>query len=111
MNACAVGPEPYQIMGYCDLREGQPTEATAAFKKAIEQEPRSWEYRYGLALARADAGLDPNPALQAARARDPREPLVKDAIKAFRKAPRERWPSVSADLRAAAIDSGRLTIR
>ena len=98
-------------MGYCDLIDGRPTDAAAAFQKAIDQEPRSWEYRYGLALARASAGLDPQPGLALARVRNPREPLIKSAIAALRSAPRSKWQKVAANLRDDAISSGRLSLR
>ena len=111
VDALAIRPEPYQIMGYCDLIDGRPTDAAAAFQKAIDQEPRSWEYRYGLALARASAGLDPQPALALARIRNPREPLIKSAIAALRSAPRSKWQKVAANLRDDAISSGRLSLR
>jgi O-Antigen ligase len=111
IDALAIRPEPYQILGYCDLIDGRPTDAAAAFQKAIDQEPRSWEYRYGLALARADAGLDPRAALAQARVRNPREPLIKSAIVAFRSAPQSRWPKLTAGLRDDAISSGRLSVR
>ena len=111
INALAVRPEPYQIMGYCDLEEGRPHEAIAAFKKAIQEEPRSWEYRYGVGVARAATGLDPTAALRAAYVRDPRETLITDAINQFRSSPRSQWPEVSDRLRGDAIQSGRLSLK
>ncbi len=111
INVLAVRPEPYQILGYCDLQEGRPTEAIAAFRKAIEQEPRSWEYRYGLALSEAAAGHDPNPALRAAVARDPVETLVQSAVKALKHGGPDQWAKASATLRQDVVDSGRLSLR
>ena len=56
IDALAVRPEPYQILGYCDLQQGRPDAAVAAMAKASAQEPQKWEYHLGLAIAQASAG-------------------------------------------------------
>lgn len=77
-------PQAYQIMGYCNSRAGLDALAIEVFQTAIARDPDNWESYYGLALAQASAGEDPLPALRAARALNPREELVRDAISEFR---------------------------
>jgi O-antigen ligase len=108
----SVRPQPYQVLGYCDLDEGRPRAAMAAMTKASEQNPESWEYRFGLGLARAEAGLDPRATIRAALERNPREPLVQRASKDFGQASNpSEWRRAAEDLRVAAETSGRLTLR
>jgi glycerol-3-phosphate dehydrogenase len=57
--------------------------AIADMKRAIDRDPRNWNFRYGLALARAAAGLDPRREVRQAEAMNPLEPLVRDAKKRF----------------------------
>jgi hypothetical protein len=52
-------------------------------KRAIDRDAHNWNFRYGLALARAAAGLDPRPEVRQARDINPLEPLVQDAVKCF----------------------------
>jgi hypothetical protein len=80
----AVRPEPYEILGYCDLRHGADGLAVAAMRKARARDPHDWRYAYGLALARAVAGEDPRPAARAALALDPREPEARTLARALR---------------------------
>lgn len=111
INVLGVRPEPYQILGYCDLEQGHTGEAAAAMRKAIDIEPRSWEYHYGLALARAAGGLDPMPELRLSLERNPEEQLTKDAYGAFRGGSPRTWPKAASAAVARTIDSGRLTLR
>lgn len=67
-DALGVRPEPYVLVGFCDVRLGQPRLAVRALERAVALDPRNWEMHYGLALVRANAGLDPRPqAREAAR--------------------------------------------
>jgi hypothetical protein len=112
ISTLAVRPEPYHILGYCDMAQGRSKAAVAAMTKAIEQEPDSWEYRFGLALARAQGGADPRPDIAAAASRNPLEPLVQQAKGAFatnRSA--SGWQAASDQIRLQALQSGRLTFR
>jgi hypothetical protein len=112
ISALAVRPEPYHILGYCDMAQGRSKAAVAAMTKAIEREPDSWEYRFGLALARAQGGADPRPDIAAAAGRNPLEPLVQQAKAAFatnRSA--SGWQAASDQIRLQALQSGRLTFR
>jgi O-antigen ligase/polysaccharide polymerase Wzy-like membrane protein len=111
INLVAVRPEPYQILGYCDLENGRPEEAVAAMRKAIEQQPRSWEYHYSLALAQGYAGIDPHPQLAVARRLNPREPLIDQALAAFRGSSPAGWLRAAQTLDGPSRFSGRLSLR
>jgi len=81
--AFGVRPEPYILLGYCDLRLGQPRLAVGAMKNAVRLEPDGWEGHYGLALARAAMGSDPRPRMRIARRQNPRSPLPLAALRRF----------------------------
>ncbi len=67
-DALSIRPEPYVLIGFCDVRLGQPQLAVRALQRAVALDPANWEMHYGLALVRAVAGLDPRPqAREAAR--------------------------------------------
>jgi hypothetical protein len=109
IQVLAVRPQPYRILGFCDITEGRPSEAVAAMRKAVEQEPGNWESRYSLALALAAAGRDPQPELREAARLNPLEGLIKSAARAFRDgSPTDRQRRAAAQVDAA-LDSGRLT--
>jgi O-antigen ligase len=83
ISALGSRPEPYELLGYCAIRDGRPRQAISDMQEAIDRDPDNWNFRYGLALARAAAGLDPRPELRQARDMNPLEPLVQDAEKRF----------------------------
>jgi O-antigen ligase len=86
-----VRPEPYEVIGYCDIRLGQGTLAVRAMRNAVDRDPDNWETHYGLALAEAATGGDPMPELAAARRLNPLETAVREAIAEMRGAtPRQR---------------------
>ena len=68
--------DPAQGVG-CDIDSGRVGEAVAAMQKAVEQEPRSWEYHFGLAVAQGYAGIDPRREIATAARLNPREDLVR----------------------------------
>jgi hypothetical protein len=82
-SALGVRPEPFVLLGYCDVRVRQPDLALRAFGNAVRKDPRNWEGHYGLALVRAAAGRDPRPALLDAQRLNPREPLITRAQRLF----------------------------
>lgn len=84
-------PEPYEVLGYCDIRRDMPNLAIASIQKAISLDPTNWNFRYDLAVMQASAGLDPMPAARQAFALDPREPLVQNALKTFSADNRSQW--------------------
>jgi hypothetical protein len=91
IDALSIRPEPFALLGYCDIRLGQPQLAVRVMETAVERDPANWEYRYGLAMAQAVAGLDPRPAARRARELSPRETLARDAVERFRGGSRTTW--------------------
>ncbi len=84
-------PEPYAILGYCDVRLGVPLLGVQAMKKAVARDPGNWDYHYGLALVRGAAGLDPRPSARRALELNPSEGMAITAARRFAEAdgPRE----------------------
>ena len=78
ISALGIRPEPFILLGYCDVRLGQRELAVRALRNAVRRDPGNWEGHYGLALVRAAAGRDPRPQLRAARRLNPLEPLVEE---------------------------------
>jgi hypothetical protein len=111
INLVGIHPQPYQIVGYCNIENGRAQDAVAAFKKAVEQQPRSWEYHYGLGLAQAYAGADPRLEIAEAGRLNPLEPMVHAAASAFAAKPVTAWSDVAKKLEEEARVSGRLTLR
>jgi O-antigen ligase len=70
----AVRPEPYELIGYCDLRLGATGLALRAMEAARRHDPHSWRPAYGLAVAQALAGRDPRAAAAEARRLNPLAP-------------------------------------
>jgi O-antigen ligase len=111
LDYMAIRPEPYQMLGYCDLEQGRLTQAVAAMEKAVQLEPQRWEYRYSLAVAQAEAGRDPTAALAEAGRLDPREDLIKTAAKAFQTSPPGNWEKAGQRAGDAIIASGQLSLK
>jgi len=90
-GALGSRPEPYAILGYCDVRLGLPRLGVQAMEKAIARDPGNWDYHYGLALTRGAAGLDPRPAAGRALQLNPRAGMVFTVARRFAEAdgPRE----------------------
>jgi hypothetical protein len=105
-----VRPEPYEIVGFCDLHRGQPRQAVSAMREAVKHDPGSWETYYALALAQAAAGIDPHGAVEEALRMDPDEPLTRQAAKQLRTSSPTVWVSRAILLRAAALKSKDLSI-
>ena len=91
-------PEPLALMGYCDVRLGQPRLALGIMRRAVALDPHRWEYHYGYALTRAAAGLDPGREARRARALNPLEPSTVAAVRAFRGRDARSWSRVAARL-------------
>jgi len=87
----AERPEPYALIGFCDAEEARHGDAVSAMAKAADRDPDNWEYRYGEAIVRARAGLDPRPDIARALRLNPREPVVRYAVRRFRTAGAEDW--------------------
>ena len=83
LSAVSVRSEPWEILGYCDVRLGARGLAVQAMQNALQRDPSNWQYHYGLALTRAAAGMDPRPQIRRARRLNPREDLLREAAKRF----------------------------
>jgi hypothetical protein len=82
-SALGARPEPYAILGFCDVRLGKNVLAARMMRNAIDRDPNNWVYHYGLALVLGAEGEDPNAEIAEARRLNPREPLAIDAEEAF----------------------------
>lgn len=89
--AVSSRPQPYQIIGLCDVVLDHPQPAVGLLNEAVARDPQSWLYQYSLAVAQAAAGQNPQPALQRAQALDPLEPMIETAAKTFSGNDPRRW--------------------
>ncbi|HEX4115484.1 MAG TPA: O-antigen ligase family protein [Solirubrobacteraceae bacterium] len=105
-----VRPEPYEIVGLCDIQRGQPRLALTAMREARSKDPRSWETYYALAIAQASAGMDPRANAELALRLNPLEPLTREAAKEFRGSSPTEWVTRAAIVRAVALKSNDLSI-
>ncbi len=92
IDALGVRPEPYEIIGYCDLRYGQYRLGEQAMESAVARDPENWEMHYGLAIAEAIQGRNPMPQLRRTSRLNPLEALVREELERFQgaKAPAKR---------------------
>jgi hypothetical protein len=91
----SVRPEPFEVIGWCDVRAGQGPLAVAAMTSAHDRDPNNWEYVYGLAVAKAVAGEDPRPLAARAVRLNPLQPLASDFAKRIKTAKKARWPAIA----------------
>jgi O-antigen ligase len=110
LSLSAVRPQAYAIVGVCDLEQGFAPAAVSAMAKAVSYEPGSWEYQYWLAVARAAAGQDPRPAMRRALELNPREALLKSAVRRLSERDPRQWESAAPALRRAALASGKFSV-
>ena len=83
LGALSVRAEPFELLGYCDLRAGQLELGVRAFNAARERDPRNWRYAYGLAVAQALSGEDPRPSAALAVSLNPREARARELARAL----------------------------
>jgi hypothetical protein len=83
--------EPYEIVGYCELRDGSAERGLAVMRDALDRDPDNWEYRYGLALAKAIAGQDPRRDAQLALRLNPLDEQTQDAVERFDDGSPRKW--------------------
>jgi hypothetical protein len=95
-----VRPEPFLVIGFCDVRIGQPKLGVEAMQAAIDRDPDNWTYRYALALTKAASGIDPRADARKAHELNPRSALTQDALQRFDTNDPEVWKqrSVTAPL-------------
>ena len=103
-------PEPYEILGFCDVKRGLPRQGVEAMKRAVHYDPGSWETYYALAIAQGASGIDPRPAAARALRMDPLEPLTKEEVREFRTSSASEWVTRAPTVRAAALSSSDLSI-
>ncbi len=84
ISALASRPQPYQIIGLCDVVTGHPAQAAALESEAVARDPGNWIYPYSLGIARAAVGQDPQPALRQAELLDPLEAMIRTTAKTFK---------------------------
>ncbi len=98
ISTLAMRPEPYMILGLCDISQGFPLQAAEAMREAIRRDPHDWKYHYSLAVARAAAGADPRADASAALRLNPLEPLAQEAVTAYKKASPRSWQRAAVTL-------------
>jgi O-antigen ligase len=111
IDVLSIRPQPYEILGYCDISDGRAQDAVAAMRKAVQQEPGSWEYHYGLAIAEAYAGLDPRAQETTALRLNPGDAFVEQMAPVLRTHSPARWLRTAQYAYANTFSSGRLTLR
>ena len=90
-SAIGSRAEPFEILGFCDVRLGRNDLALTAMHNAVQRDPSNWEMHYGLALAQAVAGQDPRPQADLARRLNPLNELASSAAHRFRADRPSRW--------------------
>jgi hypothetical protein len=96
LDVLGVRPEPFELLGYCDLRAGRADLALRAFRAARDRDPENWRYAYGLAVAQALAGEDPRRSAALAVRLNPREPRARDLAGALDGDRPGRWRRAAA---------------
>ncbi|HKP91381.1 MAG TPA: O-antigen ligase family protein [Thermoleophilaceae bacterium] len=108
----SLRPQPYRMLGYCDIKRGHPAEAIAAMRRAVERGPEDWESHWGLALALASDGRKPIAEVRRALVLNPQEEVVKNAAASLSEAkgPKALRRTAEAQLDDA-LTSGALTFK
>jgi Flp pilus assembly protein TadD len=99
LDALGVRPEPFELLGYCNLRGGREELAVDAFESARARDPEDWQYAYGLAVAQALAGEDPRAMARLARRLNPRDARARELAAALRGGGPRRWARAAARAR------------
>jgi len=105
-----IRPEPYEILGLCDVKRGLPRLGVAAMQQAVRRDPGSWETYYMLAIAQGAAGIDPRPAAERALRMNPHEPLTQRELRELSSSSPTEWVSRAAIVSAAALHNNSLSI-
>ena len=85
IGALSSRPEPYELLGYCNLRARRFELGLAAMQSARKRDPDNWEYAYGLAVAQALNRQDPRPAAALAFRLNPRDVRTRELRQALRR--------------------------
>ncbi len=105
-----VRPEPYEVLGFCDLRAGRPRLAISAMERAVSEDGGSWEPYYTLAIARAAAGIDPRADVARALRLDPLEPLTIRAARWLEGSSPTEWVKRAGIVKSEALAGNHLSI-
>jgi O-antigen ligase len=73
----------HEVLGYCHAAAGAGIAAESELRRAVGDDPKSWEPRYGLAIVDAAAGHDPRPEIRVALELDPLEAVILSAKARF----------------------------
>jgi hypothetical protein len=104
-----VRPEPYEILGFCDVQRGLPRLGVAAMRQAVHWDPGSWETYYTLAIAQAAAGIDPRRNAERALQMNPFEPLTRQAVRELQVSSPTEWVKRAGIVLASALASNDLS--
>jgi hypothetical protein len=99
LDALSVRPEPFELLGYCNLRAGREDLAVRAFRSARARDPHDWQYAYGLAIAQALDGADPRPMAALALRLNPLDVRARELADALRGGGPRRWARAAARAR------------
>jgi O-antigen ligase len=91
-------PQPYEIVGFCDIAALHFPTAVGSMQTAVDRDPLNWRYHYDLAIALAAAGRDPRGAIAVARRLDPVHPAVRQAAIWFHSRRKSIWRRAAANL-------------
>ena len=89
-------PEPFELLGYCDIRAGQRALAVDAMRAAQRRDPSNWEYAYGLAIALALNGEDPRQMAELAVRLNPMDENARILAAGLRRGGRAHWARTAA---------------
>lgn len=98
IRAASSRPQPYAIIGYCQIVAGAPDQAVREMRAAVSRDPMNWQYLYGLALADAAAGSNPHAGLMAAARLNPYESMLQTAQRRLSGNSRRRWRRIAPRL-------------
>jgi hypothetical protein len=107
IEALATRAEAYEAIGWCQARLGNRQLAVRGMEEAVERDPDNWYLRYGLAVTRGAAGLDPLPAARAARRLNPHALLVDELSAELRLDPAAQRRALLRRARNARLSVGR----
>lgn len=106
LSVLSIRPQPYAIIGLCDIDQGYAAASISAMQKAESYDPNYWEYHYTLALALAADQQDPRPELRTAQLLDRYEPLVRRAVSEFATSNPERWAQLAPSVSRLTLETG-----
>jgi hypothetical protein len=96
LEALSARPEPFELLGYCNLRAGQRKLGLDAMRAARARDPGGWQYAYGVAIAQAFNGDDPRAMAAEARRLNPFDARARAFEQALRESGPRRWPRAAA---------------